>query len=100
MLQKWQKDLLSDELFFPENHKMEVRIKELRKERTEHAPQVQRASKATADVRRRWFSGDLDMAQKRSLVREALHAVILLPVGGGERRPFNPDLLVLRRTDG
>ncbi|CAM5314508.1 MULTISPECIES: recombinase family protein [Streptomyces] len=100
MLQKWQDDLISDELFFPENHKMEVRIKELRKERTEHALRVQRASKVTANVRERWFSGDLDMAQKRALVREALHAVIVLPVGGGGRRPFNPDLLVLKWRDG
>jgi hypothetical protein len=100
MLQKWQEDLISDELFFPENHKMEVRIKELRKERTEHALRVQRASKVTANVRERWFSGELDMAQKRALIREALHAVIVLPVGGGGRRPFNPDLLVLKWTDG
>lgn len=100
MLQKWQEDLISDELFFPENHKMEVRIKELRRERTEHALAAQRASKVTADVRQRWFSGDLDMAQKRALVREALHAVIVLPVGGGGRRPFNPDLLVPKWIEG
>ncbi|MER5449048.1 recombinase family protein [Streptomyces sp. NPDC002764] len=100
MLQKWQEDVLSDELFFPENHRMEVRIKQLRKERTEHALRVQRASKVTADVRERWLSGDLDMAQKRALVREALHAVIVLPVGGGGRRPFNPDLLVIKWTEG
>ncbi|MFJ2232536.1 recombinase family protein [Streptomyces sp. NPDC087859] len=100
MLQKWQEDLVSDELFFPENQKMEVRIKHLRRERTEHALRVQRASKVTVDVRERWFSGDLDMAQKRALIREALHAVLILPVGGGGRRPFNPDLLILKWVNG
>ncbi|MEV7387823.1 MULTISPECIES: hypothetical protein [unclassified Streptomyces] len=79
---------------------MAVRIKELRKERTEHTLRVRRASKVTADVREKWFSGDLDMVQKRALVREVLHVVIHLSVGGGGRRPFNPDLLVLKWTDG
>ncbi|MDQ0941147.1 recombinase family protein [Streptomyces sp. V1I1] len=98
MLQKWQEDQISDELFFPENHRMESRIKELRKERTQHALQIQRASALTEDVREQWYSNKLDMAQKRALVREALHAVIVLPVGGGGRRPFNPDLLVPKWT--
>ncbi|WP_433857965.1 recombinase family protein [Streptomyces kronopolitis] len=99
MLQAWQEDQVSDELFFPENHKMESRIKELRKERTQHALQVQRASAVTENIREQWYSGKLDMAQKRALVREALHAVIVLPVGGGGRRPFNPDLLVPKWTE-
>jgi hypothetical protein len=49
--------------------------------------------------RERWNSGQLDLAQKRALTREALHAVIVLPVGGGGRRPFNPDLLVPKWRD-
>ncbi|MFD3580378.1 recombinase family protein [Streptomyces sp. NPDC058644] len=100
MLQAWQEDQISDELFFPENHKMESRIKELRKERTQHALRVQRASVVTEDVREQWESGRLDMAQKRALIREALHAVIVRPVGGGGRRPFNPDLLDPKWTEG
>ena len=32
---------------------------------------------------------------KRAYLRDALHAVIVHPVGGGGRRPFNPDLLEL-----
>lgn len=96
LLGAWQEDQISGELFFPENQKMEARIKELRKERTQHALRVQRASAVTDDVRKKWYSNQLDMAQKRALVREALHAVIVLPVGGGGRRPFNPDLLVPR----
>lgn len=94
MLKAWQDDELSDELFFPENHRMEVRIKELRKERTEFALRQQREAAVTGDIRERWYQGKLDMAQKRGLIREAMHAVIVHPVGGGGRRPFNPDLLV------
>jgi len=78
---------------------MEARIKELRKERTQHALRVQRASAVTDDIRKKWYSNELDMAQKRALIREALHAVIVLPVGGGGRRPFNPDLLVPKWTE-
>ncbi|MEU7223069.1 recombinase family protein [Streptomyces chrestomyceticus] len=94
MLRAWQEDEISDELFFPENRTMEARIKELRNERTQHALRVQRASTVSDDIRQKWFSGELDLAQKRALIREMLHAVIVLPVGGGGRRPFNPDLLV------
>ncbi|MEV5136828.1 recombinase family protein [Streptomyces syringium] len=94
MLQAWQEDQLSDELFFPQNQKLEVRIKELRADRTRHALSQQRATEATVDVRERWNSDRFDMAQKRALIREVMHAVIVLPVGGGGRRPFNPDLLV------
>ncbi|MCQ4043365.1 recombinase family protein [Streptantibioticus rubrisoli] len=94
MLQAWQQDLVSDELFFPENHKLETRIKELRAERTRHALQRQRAAIVDGDIRARWNSEKFDMAQKRALIREAMHAVIVLPVGGGGRRAFNPDLLV------
>jgi hypothetical protein len=48
------------------------------------------------DIRRRWYSDTdedrLDLSQKRTYIREALHTVIVHPAGKG-RRPFNPDLL-------
>ncbi|MBT2510280.1 recombinase family protein [Streptomyces sp. ISL-98] len=99
MLQAWQADQISDELFFPESQKMETRVKELRADRTRRALSQQRTAEVTGDVRERWNSGRLDLAQKRALIREALHAVIVLPVGGGGRRPFNPDLLVPKWRD-
>ncbi|UNS98661.1 recombinase family protein [Streptomyces tubbatahanensis] len=99
LLQAWQDDAISDELFFPENQKMEKRIKDLRKDRTQHALRVQRASAVTDNVREQWHSDRLEIAQKRALIRQALHAVIVLPVGGGGRRPFNPDLLVPKWTE-
>ncbi|MGW5345471.1 recombinase family protein [Streptomyces sp. NPDC004050] len=99
LLQAWQEDQISDELFFPENQRMESRVKELRADRTRHVLNQQRAAEVTGDVRERWNSGRLDLAQKRALIREALHAVIVLPVGGGGRRPFNPDLLAPKWRD-
>ncbi|MFE3522693.1 recombinase family protein [Streptomyces sp. NPDC059161] len=99
LLQAWQEDQISDELFFPENQRMESRVKELRADRTRHVLDQQRAAEVTGDVRERWTSGRLDLAQKRALIREALHAVIVLPVGGGGRRPFNPDLLAPKWRD-
>ncbi|MGW3404010.1 recombinase family protein [Streptomyces zhihengii] len=99
LLQAWQEDQISDELFFPENQRMESRVKQLREDRTRHVLNQQRAAEVTGDVRGRWNSGRLDLAQKRALIREALHAVVVLPVGGGGRRPFNPDLLVPKWRD-
>ncbi|MGW1027558.1 recombinase family protein [Streptomyces sp. NPDC002577] len=96
MLQAWQNDQLSGELFFPENARMEKRIKELRADRTRHALRQQRAAEVTADVRARWESGQLDNAQKRALIREAMHAVIVLPVERRGRAPFNPGLLKIQ----
>jgi hypothetical protein len=37
--------------------------------------------------------GGFDIMQKRSLIREALHAVIVYPTASRGRTPFNPDLL-------
>ncbi|MFD3726501.1 recombinase family protein [Streptomyces sp. NPDC058671] len=99
LLQAWQEDQIADELFFPENQRVQSRVKELRADRARHVLNQQRAAEVTGDVRARWTSGRLDLAQKRALIREALHAVIVLPVGGGGRRPFNPDLLVPKWRD-
>ncbi|MFD0430251.1 recombinase family protein [Streptomyces zhihengii] len=69
LLQAWQKDQISDELFFPENQRMESRVKQLREDRTRHVLNQQRAAEVTGDVRGRWNSGRLDLAQKRALIR-------------------------------
>jgi hypothetical protein len=42
------------------------------------------------DVREHWTG--LDLSQKRALLFESPHAVIVHPAGKG-RKPFNPDLL-------
>lgn len=99
LLRAWQEDQISDELFFPENQALGVSVKELRADRTCHALRRQGTGQATGDIRERWVSGRLDLQQKRTLIREVLHAVTVLPVGGGGRRPFNPDLLVPKWRD-
>lgn len=60
------------------------------------APELERAAEA-------WHAdsptedGGLDLSEKRSYVREALHAVIVSPAGkgAGSHGKFNPDLLQL-----
>lgn len=93
--EQWQSDAISDELFFTTARTIEARIKELRAERGRHEVAEQRAATNVEDVRRRWYTDELDLSQKRAYVREALHAVIVHPSGRGKgsRGTFNPDLL-------
>jgi hypothetical protein len=92
--QQWQTDQISNELFFSTARALEERIRELRNERSRHALLVQRASTKIEDLRSRWYDGQLDLSQKRAYIKEALHAVIIHPTGGG-RKPFDPSLLEL-----
>ncbi|MFI1950692.1 recombinase family protein [Streptomyces xinghaiensis] len=86
---EWQEDEISDDVYFPAVKKIETRIKELRAERGRRQVIAARAD-AIEDVRKRWER--LELSQKRALLFEALHAVIVRPAGKG-RKPFNPDLL-------
>jgi DNA invertase Pin-like site-specific DNA recombinase len=97
---QWQQDQISDELFFATARELEEQQRALRGERNRHELSTQRVDVDLDDVRSRWVlppgDGGLDMSQKRAYVREALHAVIVLPVGPGKggRSKFDPDLLV------
>jgi hypothetical protein len=82
----------SKEFSFANARSLEAEITQLRNERSRHAATVQRTATDIDNIRQRWHSGDLDLSQKRAYIREAVHAVIVHPSGGG-RRPFNPDLL-------
>jgi hypothetical protein len=94
---QWSLDMISDELFFPMAKELEGAIRELRSDRNRHAAIAQRASIDMSDIRRRWFSRELDLSQKRAYIAEALHAVIVNPVGkgNGSRNTFDPSLLTL-----
>jgi DNA invertase Pin-like site-specific DNA recombinase len=94
---QWSSDVISDELFFPMAKELEAAIRELRTDRNRHTALAQRASIDLSDIRRRWFTGELDLAQKRAYIAEALHAVIVHPVGkgNGSRSTFDPSLLTL-----
>ncbi|WP_034385982.1 recombinase family protein [Herbidospora cretacea] len=97
---QWALGNVSNELFFPAAADLEKQIARLRTEAQGFAASVQRQrSRSNADVseiRRRWFlaeeDGGLPLTVKRTYIREALHAVIIHPCGGG-RKKFNPDLL-------
>ncbi|WP_433470104.1 recombinase family protein [Spirillospora sp. CA-128828] len=94
--QRFAAHKISNSLFFGEVERLEPEIHRLRTEREQHSLAAQRAAKDVTDIRRRWYSETdddrLDISQKRTYVREALHAIIVHPAGKG-RRPFNPDLL-------
>jgi len=90
---QWRSGGISDEFFFANVGALEEERTHLRNEKARHAVVLRRSSAALGDIRERWMSGDLDIMQKRALIREALHAVIVMPAGRG-RAPFNPDLLV------
>lgn len=91
--QQWTADQISDALFFSMAGDLERRIAELRREQGRHSAHVMRSA-ATVDVRERWHAGELDLSQKRALIREMLHAVVIRPCGRG-RRAFDPSLLEL-----
>ncbi|GAA3849088.1 recombinase family protein [Streptomyces sedi] len=88
--EEWQNDAISDDVYFPGVKKIEAQLKELRAERHRRQAMAARAGE-TEDVRKRWKG--LHVSQRRALIFEALHAVIVHPAGKG-RKPFNPDLLV------
>lgn len=94
---QWAADQISDELFFPMAKELETAIRELRNERNRHAVVAQRAAIDLDDIRKRWFTDELDLSQKRAYVAEALHAVVIHPVGKGRgsRGTFDPSLLTL-----
>jgi len=94
---QWHEGGISDEFFFPCLRRNEERIAELRNEQRRHSLAVERRALDVDDIRERWFSGALDMSQKRAHIREALLAVIVHPAGprGRGRSPFRPELLQL-----
>ncbi|WP_207945199.1 recombinase family protein [Actinomadura rubrisoli] len=97
--EQWRTRKISNALFFEEIPALESEQTRLRAERERYALTAQRAAADMTDIRRRWYSEDdedrLDISQKRAYIREALHAVIIHPVGkgNGSRTKFNPDLL-------
>ena len=97
---RWQADEISDELFFRAVKPLEDRIRQLRatKPSTLSPPSVDRPPPRHPSLRARWYKaeeeGGLPLSQKRAYLREALHAVIVHPAGGG-RQAFDPDLLEL-----
>ncbi|WP_181871311.1 recombinase family protein [Sphaerisporangium album] len=110
---QWNADNIGNELFFKLAPGLEQEIARLRalinKQNATAELRRKRVVMDVAAIRRRWiFPGDereppriltegeggLPISQKRTYVREALHAVIVRPAGKGQKI-FNPDLLEL-----
>ncbi|WP_067816590.1 recombinase family protein [Actinomadura kijaniata] len=87
---------ISNSLFFDEVERLEPEIAKLRADRQRHALKAEARTDVT-DIRRRWYSeideDRLDISQKRTYIREALHAVIVHPAGQGRGNKFDPNLL-------
>lgn len=93
--QQWTTDDISSSFFFTTVRHVEQDLQQLRNEQAKRNLRAVRAQRDFVDVRERWYGGQLDLSQKRAYIREALHAVVVHPVGRGGRVPFNPDLLGL-----
>jgi hypothetical protein len=93
--QQWTADEITDGFFFATVRQVEQRLGDLRNEHARHVVATARAASGLSDVRSRWHGGGLDLSQKRAIVREALLAVVIQPIGHGGRSAFNPDLLQL-----
>ncbi|GAA3042507.1 recombinase family protein [Kitasatospora albolonga] len=89
--QRWHNGEIDDEQFFRNLPGLEKKIKELHADQAKNIAAKAAAQEATADVEKEWKSKTL--AQQRELIKKALHAVIALPSGMGNK-PFDVDQLI------
>ncbi|MDG6105450.1 recombinase family protein [Dactylosporangium aurantiacum] len=93
---EWRSGGISNEFFFANVRQLEGRMTQLRAEQGRHAAAAKRRVVGVESIRRRWYlaeaDGGLDISQKRAYIREALHAVLVLPAGRG-RAAYDPNLL-------
>lgn len=94
---RFAKRTISNSLFFGEAERLEPEIAQLRADRQSYELAAHKAAVNVTDIRRRWYSETdddrLEISQKRTYIHEALHAVIVHPVGKGYGNKFDPDLL-------
>ncbi|MGC0312369.1 DNA invertase Pin-like site-specific DNA recombinase [Kitasatospora acidiphila] len=89
--QRWNAGEIDDEQFFRNLPMVEKTVKELRADQAKNLAAKAAAEEATADVEKEWESKTI--RQKRELVKKALHAVIALPSGMGNK-PFDVEQLI------
>jgi DNA invertase Pin-like site-specific DNA recombinase len=96
---QWIGERIGDEVFFPTAHELEERLRKLRAEQSRHALTAERADRDYAKLAERWElpaeQGGYDLTERRALIRENFHAIIVKPSGKGRHNErFNADLLV------
>lgn len=96
---QWHEGEIDDETFFRNLPPIERKIKDLRNEQANYLAMKAAAEAAEADIAKTWKSKTL--TQKRELIKKALHAVIAVP-GGKGNKTFDVELLkpVWRTTSG
>ncbi|WP_168221292.1 recombinase family protein [Actinomadura sp. WMMA1423] len=96
---RFRKRRISNSFYFDEVERLETDINRLRTERQRYLLTAEQAATDLSDIRRRWYSETdedrLDLAQKRTYIRECFSAVIVHPAGKGHgsRGTFDPDLI-------
>jgi DNA invertase Pin-like site-specific DNA recombinase len=84
---RWQEgegdEAIDDETFFRNLPAIEERIKRLRAEQAEYLAKKAAAESAEEDIAASWETRTL--SQKRELIKSALHAVIAVPGGKGQK---------------
>lgn len=101
LTQQWEAGQVTNDHYFRLLPRLEKSIADLRAEsarfKASNERRQARATKDTAEIRKRWYmpeeEGGLALSQKRGHVKEALHAVVVHPAGKG-RKKFDPNLLV------
>ncbi|MFE2426357.1 recombinase family protein [Streptomyces sp. NPDC059373] len=87
---QWHQGKIDDETFFRNLPAMEGQIKELRSDQADHLAMKAAAEAAETNIAESW--GSKTLTQKRELIKRALHAVITLP-GGKGNKAFDVNLL-------
>ncbi|MGP3951315.1 recombinase family protein [Streptomyces sp. 7N604] len=87
---RWQDGDVDDETFFRNLPPLEVRIKDLRADQAQHLARKAEAEAAREDIAKSWKSKTL--TQRRELIKKAVHAIVALP-GGKGNKVFDVDLL-------
>lgn len=89
--EQWHAEEISDSTFFSLLKKEEAEVKRLTNERRAWAARQETRRHAVTDVRAQWK--DMDLQQKRTVIFDALEAVIVLPGVKGSHT-FDPDTIV------
>ncbi|WP_307808300.1 recombinase family protein [Streptomyces oryzae] len=87
---RWHEGEIDDETFFRNLPALEARVKELRADQADYLAKKAAAESAREDIATSW--GSKTLTQRRELIKKAVHAIVALP-GGKGNKAFDPELL-------